>query len=156
LLNVKKTVESNIAGSSITKAEQIIVKNEYDKLGQLKTKKLGSNDLETLTYDYNVRGWLLGMNRDYAKDENNTNYFGFDLGYDKTSNGLIGDKSYTLAQYNGNISGTVWKSKGDGEKRKYDFGYDNVNRLLKADFSQYTASNFTQAAGVNYNVKMGN
>lgn len=50
----------------------------------------------------------------------------------------------------------VWKSKGDGEKRKYDFAYDAANRLLKADFTQYTNSSFNQGAGVNFDVKMGN
>src|SRR5690606_7413145 len=97
---------------------------EYDALGQLKTKKLapdhippsGGQGVETLAYDYNIRGWLLGTNRDYARDANNDHYFGFDLGYDKTNNNLIGGKTYTAAQYNGNISGTIWKSKGDGEK----------------------------------------
>jgi hypothetical protein len=38
-------------------------------MGQLKTKTLGGN-LETQTYDYNIRGWLLGMNRTYVKDLN--------------------------------------------------------------------------------------
>jgi RHS repeat-associated protein len=82
-------------------------------------------------------------------------YFGFDLGYDKTTNGLIGNQSYTAAQYNGNIAGTVWKSKGDGEKRKYDFSYDAVNRLLKADFTQYTNGGFNTSAGVDFSMKMG-
>ena len=36
------------------------------------------------------------------------------------------------------INGTVWKSKGDGISRKYDFGYDNVNRLQSAGFLQNT------------------
>jgi RHS repeat-associated protein len=135
--------------------------NEYNALGQLKTKKIApqynSNvGLETLTYDYNIRGWLLGANRDYAKDNNSTNYFGFDLGYDKANNSIIGNQTYATPQYNGNIEGMVWKSKGDGEKRRYDFGYDAANRLLKADFTQYTSSSFNQSAGVNFNVKMGN
>ncbi len=101
---------------------------EYDAIGQLKRKKLGST-IDTLAYDYNIRGWLLGMNRHYAKDDHQNNFFGFDLGYDKTANGLINNQSYDTAQYNGNIAGTVWKSKGDGAKRKYDFTYDAVNRL---------------------------
>ena len=49
-----------------------------------------------------------------------------------------------------------WKSDGDDIRRKYDFGYDEVNRLLKADFEQQNgddhAWNNTQ---VNYTVKMG-
>lgn len=157
---ISKTINSNINGTWINKPTQVIVQNEYDKLGQLKKKKLapGYNSgagLESLTYDYNIRGWMLGMNRDYAKDANSTNYFGFDLGYDKTNNGIIGNQAYNNAQYNGNIAGMVWKSKGDGEKRKYDFSYDAVNRLMKADFTQYTGGVFNQSAGVNYNMKMG-
>jgi RHS repeat-associated protein len=145
----------------------IIATNQYDKLGQLKKKTIGSKKdianvyitprqpLEELNYDYNIRGWMLGMNRDYAKDLNSINYFGFDLGYDKASNNIIGGHTYNNPQYNGNIEGMVWKSRGDGEKRKYDFYYDAANRLLKGDFSQYTGGTFNQTAGINYNMRMG-
>jgi RHS repeat-associated protein len=143
LLNVKKTVNSTINAVAVTKSEQLIVQNEYNALGQLKKKTLGANNLENLTYDYNIRGWMLGMNRDYAKDANNTNYFGFDLGYEKVNNGIINNQTYTNPQYNGNIEGMVWKSKGDGEKRKYDFVYDATSRLSKADFTQYNGTAFT-------------
>jgi RHS repeat-associated protein len=162
VLNVKKTINSTVNNIAVTKPEQLIVQNEYNALGQLKKKTLGNNNLENLNYDYNIRGWLLGTNRAYAKDitpspaaNTGNGYFGFDLGYDKTNNGLINNQTYTAAQYNGNIEGMVWKSKGDTEKRKYDFGYDAANRLLKADFTQYTSNAFNQTAGVNYNVKMG-
>jgi RHS repeat-associated protein len=144
LLSVKKTVWSN----TIAAVEKTILQNTYDELGQLKIKKLGANPantanpLETLTYDYNIRGWLLGANRDYAKDANSTNYFGFDLGYEKTNNSIINNQTYTNPQYNGNIEGMVWKSRGDGEKRKYDFVYDAANRLSKADFTQYNGAAF--------------
>jgi RHS repeat-associated protein len=160
VIEIKKAVNSDINGVVVNKAEQSIVKNEYDKLGQLKNAKLAPSynsggGLENLSYDYNIRGWMLGMNRAYARDDNNNNYFGFDLGYDKTDNNLIGGQVYASAKYNGSINGTVWKSKGDGEKRKYDYTYDPVNRLLKADFNQYTSSSFNQNAGVNFDVKMG-
>jgi RHS repeat-associated protein len=155
VLNVKKTVNSTINSVAVAKPEQLIVQNEYDQLGQLKKKTLGNANLETLNYDYNIRGWMLGVNRDYAKDLNSTNFFGFDLGYEKANNNIIGSQSYSAPQYNGNIEGMVWKSKGDGEKRKYDFGYDAANRILKADFTQYTGGTFNQTAGVNYNLKMG-
>lgn len=49
----------------------------------------------------------------------------------------------------------VWKSAGDGEIRKYDFNYDNANRLMKADFNQYTSGSFNRTANVDYTVKMG-
>ncbi len=32
----------------------------------------------------------------------------------------------------------LWRSAGDGENRKYNFAYDNANRLLNAEFTQYT------------------
>ncbi|MBP7558042.1 MAG: hypothetical protein KA821_17330 [Chitinophagaceae bacterium] len=142
----------NMPGSWTTTAEQ-----EYDALGQLKKKKLdpayNSNaGLDSLTYDYNIRGWMLGMNRLYAKDVHQNNYFGFDLGYDKAQNGIINNQSYATPQYNGNISGMVWKSKGDAEKRKYDFTYDAANRILSADFNQYTSSSFNKTAGVDFSM----
>ncbi len=144
----------------------VISENEYDALGQLKKKKLvpefnGNAGLETLNYEYNIRGWLLGVNRWFARDDSpppgaSGGYFGFDLGYDKTDNNIIGSQTYANAHYNGNISGMVWKSKGDSEKRKYDFAYDAANRLLKADFTQYTDATFNQSAGVNFDFKAGN
>jgi RHS repeat-associated protein len=157
----KKASHSQVNGGAMPASYKTILQNEYDKLGQLKKKKIGTdpnntnNPLETLTYDYNIRGWMLGANRDYARDASSNNYFGFDLGYDKQNNNLIGGQTYNAAQYNGNITGMVWKSKGDGEKRKYDFSYDASNRLLRADFTQYTNSTFNQTADVNFNIKMG-
>ncbi|HEX2683833.1 MAG TPA: hypothetical protein VHL77_07865, partial [Ferruginibacter sp.] len=62
---------------------------------------------------------------------------------------------YAAAQYNGNITGTVWKTKGDGVNRQYDFGYDKVNRLMKGDFKQKNADNSWNNSIVNFNMKMG-
>lgn len=159
LLFARKKISSVVEGQNIPTPEKTILQNSYDELGQLKTKKIGNKpnsvaELETLSYDYNIRGWLLGTNRDFVNDGNSSNYFGFDLGYDKTATAVSGT-TYTNTQFNGNISGTVWKSKGDNEKRKYDFGYDAANRLMKADFTQYTGGGFNQTAGVNYDIKMG-
>ena len=155
VLAVKKAASNTTNSVTVSKAEQIIAQNEYDKKGQLKKKTLGAASLETLNYEYNIRGWMLGVNRDYARDANSSNYFGFDLGYDKANNNIIGSQAYLNPQFNGNIEGMVWKSRGDNEKRKYDFYYDAANRLLKADFKQYTGGNFNQNAGVNFDMKMG-
>lgn len=165
---------------------------QYDALGNVKTKLLGdrrTNDstynttpLETQAFDYNIRGWLLGVNRAYARDKTSadtttstgqttqtlggesftestqdlqsviypsTNFFGFDLGYDKTNNNLINGLTYTAAQYTGNITGMVWKSAHDKKVRKYDYIYDAASRLTAANFGQYTGHAFTNAT-VNY------
>jgi len=153
----KKTGTTDVALPTNFK---VLSEMSYDALGQLKEKKLGrkntTDPLETLTYDYNIRGWMLGANRAYARDAVSDHYFGFDLGYDKTNNNLVGGQSYAAAQYNGNITGMVWKSAGDQEKRKYDFGYDAANRLLKGDFTQYTGSTFNTTAGIDFSMQMGN
>ncbi|HEU4609656.1 MAG TPA: DUF6443 domain-containing protein, partial [Chitinophagaceae bacterium] len=129
-----------------------IVQNTYNTIGQLYTKTFGDN-LETLKYDYNIRGWLQGMNRDYLKDAA-TNYFGFELAYDQPASVITG-ATYANAQFNGNIAGTIWRSMGDGAKRKYDFTYDNTNRLLKANFTQNTNNVWNTSAGFDFTMWMG-
>lgn len=143
LLSVKKQL--NDQGTAKT-----VLQNEYDELGQLKTKKLGnkpntSDPLETLAYEYNIRGWLRGINKDYVNNTNSTSFFGQTLSY---------DVGFTAQQYNGNIAGLQWRSRGDGEQRAYGFDYDAANRLLKADFTQNNGA-WNNAAGVDFSVKMG-
>lgn len=153
--------EKNLNNSGTWKTISTLV---YNELSQLQIKSLGtdpvitSKPLETLAYDYNIRGWLLGMNRDYAKTVNSTsNYFGFDLGYDKTDIRPAAGSSiggFNSGAYNGNIAGMVWKSTGDDKVRKYDFTYDAVNRLTAANFKQYSAANsvFDLSDKVDYTV----
>ncbi|HYE54635.1 MAG TPA: RHS repeat-associated core domain-containing protein, partial [Chitinophagaceae bacterium] len=153
--SIDKKISSSLVNSGASSSLKTIATMEYDALGQLKQKKLApgfsGTELETLINDYNIRGWLLGTNRDYAKSTAVTNRkFGFDLGYDKTAVNSGG--SYAAAAYNGNITGMVWKSAGDGDIRKYDFTYDAVNRLTGADFNQYTNSAFNKDAQLDFSV----
>jgi len=157
MISKRVTKDNNLGGT-----DKIIVKNYYNSLGQIQKKEIGNNPenigapLDSLVYDYNIRGWLLGINRDYAKSaSSSTHYFGFDVGYNQTdiapANGaLIG--SYAAAQYNGNIAGILWKSIGDGQVRKYDFTYDALNRLTDADFNQYNGSSFDRSAGLDFSL----
>jgi RHS repeat-associated protein len=142
LVTVKKKINNG--------PEKIISQQEYDKLGQLKKKILGAN-IENLNYEYNIRGWVLGINRDFVKDAS-INKFGFELGYDKAGT-IISGAAYTTPQYNGNIGGLIWKSIGDNQKRKYDFTYDAASRLTAADFTQWTSgSTFNKSAGMDFSV----
>src|ERR1700694_792057 len=138
LLAVKKQVNN-------TGTPRITVQNEYDELGQLKTKHLGTG-LQDLAYEYNIRGWLTAMNKDYVNSGSGAGRFGQTLSY---------DHGFSHQQYNGNIAGVQWRSAGDGEARAYGFDYDNVNRLLKADFTQYTSSAWNNSAGVDFSMQMG-
>jgi RHS repeat-associated protein len=166
LVKTEKKVSNTLVASGAMPSEWTVVGEQvYDKLGQLAQKKLGrvkntdgtysNNPIETLAYEYNIRGWMLGVNRNFAKSTSSiTNYFGFDLGYDKTDISPSGGSSigsYATAQYNGNINGATWKSIGDQEIRKFDFSYDAVNRLTAADFNQYT-SGFNKNAGIDFSV----
>jgi len=146
LLKTFKRIQRNVTDNA---PEQMLSQNEYDALGQLKKKELvpSGMPLEVLDYEYNIRGWLTSINKNYAKGYNNNNYFGQLLSYDKPFDAQGG-----AAQYNGNISGTRWRGKGDGEQRNYGFEYDAANRLAKADFTQYTNGSWNTAAGVDYSV----
>ncbi|MEJ0101410.1 MAG: DUF6443 domain-containing protein [Bacteroidota bacterium] len=163
-LRVLTAMEYDHAGKVLSITKKIndgpavtIEENEYDMMGQLKTKKLGrkkddegnytSTPLETLDYTYNIRGWLKGINKDYANNTGESDrWFGMELNY---------DWGFDHNQLNGNIAGTKWRSKGDGEQRAYGFGYDKVNRLLFADFNQNT-SGWNKNAGIDFSSYMGN
>ena len=131
-----------------------LVALEYDALGQLKKKTLApaysASGLDTLTNLYNIRGWVTAINKGYLEGTSDA-WFAMELGYDRDGYATFANK-----QYNGNISATIWRTRGDGEKRKYDFSYDAVNRLLKADFKQKNGSNWDISAGIDFSMKIGN
>lgn len=111
----------------------------YNELNRLVKKVLSpnynsGNGLETIEYDYNIRGWLTGINKNYALSEYTSSqwdhFFGIYLGYDNR------DGKFSTAQYNGNLAGVIWKSQGDNTPRKFDYEYDHANRLTAARFQQ--------------------
>jgi len=132
----------SIANSRYKKLDGIIL----DEFGRVKTKTVGDDPqnsgspLETMDYSYNIQGRFTGVNKDYALAAavgNMTNQwtrkFGFYLGYEN------GDNVFAGKQYNGNITGVVWRSQGDNIQRKYDYIYDNINRFRSAAFVQKDA-----------------
>jgi RHS repeat-associated protein len=138
--------------------QALLTKNEYDALGQLQSKALGkkkdangnytADAIEILNYNYNIRGWLQGINKGYANGTTSNAWFGMELNY---------DWGFANAEYNGNISGTKWRSAGDGERRAFGFTYDNVNRLMGADFSQYNGTAYADNVNnINFDMLMGN
>jgi hypothetical protein len=138
LTRVSKFIGTQYANSQQT----IISENVYDEMGLLIEKDLGqkrtsladytytSTPADVLNYDYNIRGWLRGINKDYARGSG-TAWFGMELCY---------DWGFTTSQLNGNIAGERWRSKGDGEQRAYGFTYDALNRLTNADYNQLEGS----------------
>jgi Domain of unknown function (DUF6443) len=160
LLKASKVVYQPASSNTIV-LNTTIVENEYDELGQLKRKKIGqqkdaagaytTTPIETLDYNYNIRGWLKGVNMPYANPNNagsssySNKWFGMELSY---------DWGFTNNQINGNIAGVQWKAKGDGVQRAYGFGYDNVNRFMSADFKENN-SGWHNASTIDYTTTMG-
>ncbi|HEY5370684.1 MAG TPA: DUF6443 domain-containing protein, partial [Hanamia sp.] len=122
----------NIDGAA---SDQLIDSLQYNELGQLRAKYLGNN-IDSMVYDYNIRGWLTGINKNYVAGTAN-HYFGMELGYDKSTSVANGN-TYLNQVYNGNIEGVTWKSAGAGINRKYDYTYDDANRLSSAAYLQNT------------------
>lgn len=133
LLTTKKRL------NDLASTDKLISQSSYDDLGQTKEKRLGvtsaSEQLEKLSYEYNIRGWLKSINKAFVNTSGSTgNWFGQDLSY---------DFGFETNQYNGNIAGVKWKSISDGVARAYGFAYDKANRLLSADFNQLNTPSAT-------------
>ena len=147
-------------------APQLLVKNEYDELGQLIVKKVGGTDvtgttsLQKVDYQYNIRGWLKSINDvDNLQDGSNPlDLFAFKLNYHTVTKKNIStneieevNDSYNQTVkklYNGNIAETYWRTSNDNTLRKYSYAYDDLNRLLDAHY-QKPEENFEQTASYN-------
>jgi RHS repeat-associated protein len=165
----KKVAHSGINSGALSANWVTILEQEYDAIGQMNKKTIGNKKdpatntyystrqpLQELVYDYNIRGWLLGTNRDYLTSNDQTTdgkLFGFELGYDNLTSKA--GNSFSAAQYNGNIGGMTWKSDGDDIRRRYDFSYDAANRLLKAEFKQNNTGSTWNKTLVDFTVQMG-
>ena len=102
LLDIEKKLGHSTINAGTISAYKKVTTLQYDKRGQLKTKSLApyynnNAGLESLVFDYNIRGWMLGVNRDYLtiNGQGGTSRFGFELGYDKITNKT--SRNYTCA-----------------------------------------------------------
>lgn len=92
-------------------ANKKLVEYSYNDLGQLKNKKLAIGTGFTNSYNYNIREWITEITAPAT------------MGMD--------EKIYYDNQYNGNISQTNYKYKGNSITKTYSqsYAYDGVNRL---------------------------
>lgn len=115
---------------------RVIAQHTYDELGRLKKKTL-DNNLEVVNNEYNIKGWLSAINKDYVAGINTeVNHFGEKISY---------NTGFSIPQYNGNISGITWKGFNTPIARAYGYGYDAVNRITSGDFRQQNdgSTNYT-------------
>lgn len=144
----EKMLKHPQVASGAYSAWKITSQTSYDALGQVKAKNLGikaggSTPLALNNYEYNIRGWLLSLNKPFVTSSQPDQYFGMELGYEKASANLV---SATL-QFNGNISGQAWKSLGDGVKRYYTYYYDRSNRLNNTGYSAVDGGSYHSYLG---------
>lgn len=142
------TIEQELNGHN-----ELITHNIYDNLGLLIKKKVGNTleaPLQEVDYEYNVRGWLQGINDQNGTDNiltiDSSDLFGFKIDYNNPETGT--------ALYNGNISSTQWRSQNEDKNlRAYSYTYDALNRIVGALDS--TGDSRYSLAGISYD-KNGN
>jgi len=112
----------------------------YNELGQLIEKNLHrtgtSTYLQSLDYSYNIRGWLNGINKRSNGNDLGDVFFQ-ELVYDSTISAL-----YCEANYNGNITASIWKHSRSLTGKGYGYTYDNLNRLTKAVYGEFGGGNW--------------
>jgi len=127
------TIKHNTNGAG----DVMIIKNEYNELGELVDKHLHSTDAPNFTkfkqsvdHRYNIRGWLTKINEPdvstLAPGETLADYFGMELAYNNTLPGVSSNPAF-----NGNISAVKWSTGvvGAANKQGYHYNYDALNRL---------------------------
>jgi RHS repeat-associated protein len=98
----------------------------FDELGRLANKNFSNGMISSVEYDYNIRGWVTGINKNYCLTASTDQTFGMEINY---------DYGYTTNYFNGNIAGIKWRNSGKGnELRSYGYMYDAYNRLNAGNF----------------------
>jgi RHS repeat-associated protein len=115
--------------NGVSSKKEIIAQNTYDNVGRLITKGVGGrynqNRLQTVDYQYNIRGWLKSINQD---SNNDNDLFNFTIRYNNPTTGT--------ALYNGNISQISWNTRSsDASTKTYTFSYDALNRIKSGIFT---------------------
>ncbi|MDR1003802.1 MAG: DUF6443 domain-containing protein [Prevotellaceae bacterium] len=100
--------------------EQTLIDNVYDDLGRLKENKRNNVAALKSNYTYNVRSWLKTITG---------SLFNETLYYNDAYAGSV-------ARYNGNIGAMTWKSGTETTLRGYTFAYDNLSRLITANYKE--------------------
>ncbi len=99
----------------------VLEQNTYDKLNRLSTQKL-ANNLETVSFNYNIRGWL--TKRIGGKFQQELFYNGHDF-------------AEANQFYNGNIAAIRWRDPGKpGVDRGYVFYYDDLGQMRNSAYGE--------------------
>lgn len=109
----------------------------YDRLGRVSAKVIGG--VEHQNYEYDLRGRLTAINKDYVNSgaAHNNKTFGEIISY---------EQGFTNTRKDGSIAGYVWRGAGTSPKRAYGYSYDDAGRMTGADYNEYTTSSWNHTA----------
>ena len=128
---------------SLNNGEEIVLaNNEYDELGRLKNKSVSNGKRISTEYSYNIRSWVTNISNPLFSEK---------LYYNERHGG-------NTPQYGGNISAMEWKVNSGNVSdalRGYNYTYDNLSRLLKADYIENGTSSDHYGTSYTYDA-MGN
>ncbi|KAA0125968.1 RHS repeat-associated core domain-containing protein [Chryseobacterium sp. SN22] len=120
--------------------EVLLAENIYNELSQVSNKKVGNN-LQSIDYSYNIRGWMTGINRDQMQiPDLGGKLFSYKIKYNEKEGISSPDLTQfpgkeVKAKYNGNIAEVDWRSvENIGNypsltPKRYGYAYDKLNRL---------------------------
>lgn len=122
------------------KTEVLLTENTYNDLSQLINKKVGNN-LQSIDYSYNIRGWLTDINRDQMNvSDLGGKLFSYKIKYNQ-KDGINNPNPTQFAgkdvqpKYNGSIVEVDWRAietlgvNPSLTPKRYGYVYDGVNRL---------------------------
>ena len=116
---------------------EYLVQNKYNELSQLESKKVGGtilgNGLQTVDYQYNIRGWMTKINDPSSLGND---LFGYKINYNQVEGLAMPNNDFSTLlvkpKYNGNIAEVNWKTSTQENEplKRYGYVYDGLNRLL--------------------------
>ncbi|MDH6250274.1 hypothetical protein M2347_000001, partial [Chryseobacterium sp. H1D6B] len=111
--------------------QELLAENTYNEISQLSNKKVGNN-LQSIDYAYNIRGWMTKINDPASLSGK---LFGYEIKYTSPVAAALAP-----GRYNGNIAEIDWKTSQDGILRRYSYQYDSLNRLKNGIYSEPDSS----------------
>ena len=125
--------------------EELLAENTYNDLSQLVNKKVGSTSgsapLQSIDYDYNIRGWMTEINKNQmAATDLGGKLFSYKIKYtsregiENPDTAQFSGKN-VVPKYNGNIAEVDWRAvesigaNPSTTPKRYGYAYDKINRL---------------------------
>jgi len=124
---------------------------KYNELGLVSEKNIG-NEIQSIDYSYNIRGWLENINNpSNLTDDGNDIHpdrFAQRLNYTQISLPTNTDDPNWKPNYNGLISEQEWAysepTSNTDHRMGFKYKYDELNRLTAAGWCSYNGENWTR------------